>query len=172
MKQLIFSIPIFTDKVDLDLISKISDEATHPSWLAQVPTTIGEDHNIPDETMDHLIGVIARNLKDLVGPNPRLEGLWRTKYQAHDWQDLHIHPRSSWSFIIYESVPESKTVFMNPSYKDIQNHMGCNVPEFPLDYRPQLETGSIIIFPSFLQHFVCPGNIGSTIAGNISMDYD
>ena len=48
--------------------------------------------------------------------------IWRNKYEKNDWQDIHIHP-SPWSFIIYETVETSKTVFMN-SYKLIQNQIG------------------------------------------------
>jgi len=167
-----FAIPFFIDKVDLDLIQKISDEPTHATWLSEIQTSIGENHVIPDETLNHLSEVITRNLGHLTGSNPRIESIWRSKYTEHDWQDIHIHPRSCWSFVIYETVEQSKTVFMNPSYIDIQNHVGCNLPDFPLDFRPELAKGDIIIFPSFIQHFVRPGNVGNTIAGNISMDYD
>ena len=172
MRTDIFSIPIFTDKVDLDKID-IGDPPTDPTWLSNTPSTFQQEHEISDTTKEHLAEVISRNLVeyDLLGPNPQLGRIWRNKYDVNDWQDIHIHPRAAWSFIIYEQVEETMTVFMNPSFKDIQNNMGQTVPGFPLDYRPKLETGSIIIFPSFLMHYVLPGKKNTTIAGNVYIDY-
>lgn len=170
MRLDLFSIPVFIDKVDMNKIS-ISDEPTEASWLSGVQTTMGKEHTISEETISHLIEIFNRNLGDLIGPNPRFGKIWRNKYTKHDWQDIHIHPHCQWSFIIYENVTESKTVFMNPNYKDIQNHMGMNLQGFPSDFRPNLKTGDILIFPSFLAHFVMPGNEGSTISGNLYMDY-
>jgi hypothetical protein len=60
---------------------------------------------------------------------------------------------------------------MNPNFRDIQNHWGESIEGFPLDFRPELKAGNIIIFPSFLQHYVRPGGSGTTIAGNVYMDY-
>lgn len=170
MKYEIFSIPIFIDTVDLSKI-KIDEPGYEPCWLSDTPSSFGKEHNIGEETIEHLIDIFNRNLGNLVGSNPRFGQVWRNRYDKNDWQDIHIHPHCSWSFIIYESVEESKTVFMNPSYKDIQNQLGMNLKEFPLDFRPQLSKGDIIIFPSFLEHYVRPGSIGTTISGNLYMDY-
>ena len=38
---------------------------------------------------------------------------------------------------------------------------------FNMDYRPELHNGDIIIFPSFVEHYVLSGGTGSTIAGNV-----
>ena len=55
--------------------------------------------------------------------------------------------------------------------RDIQNQIGQCVTQFRLDYKPNLGPGSIIIFPSFLFHMVNSGEEGTTISGNIYMDY-
>ena len=170
MQYDIFQIPIFIDTIDLSKID-ISDEPTEKIWLSETPSTLGKEHTISDGTFEYLIEIFNKNLGDKIGANPSFGQLWRNKYKEHDWQDIHIHPHSAWSFIIYETVEKSKTVFMNPMYKDIQNHLGTNAPDFPLDFRPDLCTGDIMIFPSFLEHFVRPGNVGSTISGNVYMDY-
>jgi hypothetical protein len=60
---------------------------------------------------------------------------------------------------------------MNPSFRDIQNQLAQMVEGFPLDYKPDLGPGSMIIFPSFLMHSVNSGNKGRTLSGNIYMDY-
>lgn len=171
MKIDLFSVPVFIDEVNLDKII-VSEEPTEKIWLSETPSTLGKPHKIPGSTYNYLTEIFVKNLgEDLIGANPRFGEIWRNVYEEHDWQDIHIHPNSQWSFIIYESVEESKTVFMHPLYKDIQNHFGSNVNIFPLDFRPELKKGNIIIFPSFLEHFVRPGSVGSTISGNIYMDY-
>lgn len=171
MRINLFPVPVFIDKIDLSKLD-IGEEEFEKIWLSETPSTFGKQHNISNSTYEYLVEVIINNLgKDLIGPNPRFGPIWRNRYSITDWQDIHIHPKCSWSFIIYETVVESKTVFMNPMYKDIQNQMGTNLLDFPLDFRPNLTSGDIIIFPSFLEHFVRPGNIGDTISGNIYMDY-
>jgi hypothetical protein len=172
MKYNMFHVPFFIDKIDLSRID-IGDAPYEKVWLSETPSTIGKNHEIPKSTFEYLIEIFTKNLgADLIGNNPRFGQIWRNKYEEHDWQDIHIHPRSSWSFVIYETVEKSNTVFMNPLFKDIQNQFGTNVKEFPLDFRPECEKGDIVIFPSFIEHFVRPGNIGTTISGNVYMDFE
>jgi hypothetical protein len=172
MRKDLFAIPIFEDKVNLSLI-KISEEETQETWDSRIQTTFFKNHEISEDTWNHLIEVITKNINTISHPykNPRIDKIWRNVYTEKDYQDPHIHPHCQWSFIIYETVPKSKTVLFNPSMKDIQNQIGQNVLEFPLDYKPNLEKGSILIFPSFLLHMVLHGNSGSTIAGNIKLEY-
>jgi len=171
MKYDMFHVPIFIDSVDLEKI-QIGDAPYERLWLSETNSTLGQNHDISDSTYEYLIEVMSKNLgPELIGDNPRFGEIWRNKYEEDDWQDIHIHPRSSWSFIIYETVESSKTVFMSPIFKDVQNQFGTNVKEFPLDFRPQCSKGDIIIFPSFIEHFVRPGNRGTTISGNIYMDF-
>jgi len=173
MRKDLFAIPIFEDKVDLSKIHVESD-AYSPTWDSGVNTSFGSNQSIPDETWEHIGEVVIKNINTIPCSysNARIDKIWRNVYTERDYQDPHIHPHCQWSFIIYETVPESKTIFFNPSMRDIQNHMShAGMPYFPLDYRPKLEQGSIIIFPSFLMHMVVHGNTGSTIAGNIKLDY-
>ena len=172
MLKNIFAIPIFIDEIDLEKIT-IDEQEFSKTWLSETPSTFIEKHNITDETFEYLIEIFVNNLGEkFIGQNPRFGQIWRNKYDINDWQDMHIHPNAAWSFIIYETVDVSNTVFMNPCYKDIQNHIGTNCLEFPLDFRPNLAAGSIIIFPSFIEHYVKPGGKGTTISGNVYMDYN
>ena len=173
MRHDIFSLPVFIDTVDLTKI-EIGNPPIEKTWLSDTPSTFTQNYEIPETTYEYLAEIIGRNLgpENLIGKNPRIGKLWRNVYTETDWQDIHIHPHCTWSFIIYEDVEESRTVFMNPNFKDIQNHLSPNLPDFPLDFRPILHKGDMIIFPSFLMHFVRPGKTGSTISGNIYMDYE
>ena len=172
MEHQMWSVPFFIDTVDLDKI-KVEHKETERIWLSQVESSFGKENNVPPETFDYLVSRFLEILpKELIGMNPRFGEIWRNKYEKNDWQDIHIHPKSQWSFIIYETVETGKTVFMNPLYKLIQNQIGTGHPWFPLDFRPECKKGDIVIFPSMIEHFVMPGNEGTTLSGNIYMDYE
>tara|TARA_B100001939_G_C16879646_1_gene590298 strand:- start:594 stop:1124 length:531 start_codon:yes stop_codon:yes gene_type:complete len=174
MKKEIFAIPIFEDTIDLELfkVPPCKDGEVKETWDSKTPTSFDSKLDISEDAMQHLVNVIERNLgpEGLIAMNPRIEHVWRNVYKESDYQDPHIHPVCQWSFIIYETV-RSKTSFLNPSLGIIQEKYGMNCRAFPPDYKPDLGPGSIIIFPSMLLHFVNSGNIGSTISGNIYMDY-
>jgi len=174
MKIDIFSIPIFIDKIDLEILN-FPEQELIPTWDSQTLTSFGNgvDMNLSEEAAAHLCEVITKNLAEagLFGQNPRLGFMWRNKYSETDYQDVHIHPHCQWSFIIYETM-KSQTSFLNPSVKDIQNQIGTSVEGFPLDYKPDLGPGDIIIFPSFLFHSVNRGAGGTSISGNIYMEYN
>ena len=173
MKKELFGIPIFEDEVDLEKIV-LPDAELENTWDSGTPTTFGTQKvdDVPQETWKYLSEVVERNLYygECMGANPRFGHIWKNVYGKHDCQDVHIHPNCQWSFVIYVDT-YSKTSFLNPSMKDIQNQIGNQVVQFPLDYKPNLGPGSIIIFPSFLMHMVNNGVGGTTISGNIYMDY-
>ena len=174
MKKEIFSIPIFEDTVELSKFEDIPFAPLEPTWDSGVPSSFGtqKPEEVPTTVWQYLSEVVERNLypAQLMGKDARFGHIWKNVYQKHDYQDAHIHPHCQWSFIIYVDVT-SRTAFFNPSIHNIQNHIGCTNPYFPLDYKPNLEPGSIIIFPSFLMHMVNSGNEGSTISGNLYMEY-
>lgn len=174
LKQ-IFGIPIFEDKVDLDIF-QIPDEPAEdlqPTWDSQLQTTFNTKLELPQPVWEHLGEIIGNNLGPvgLMGLEPHIGHVWRNRYRETDYQDPHIHPNSQWSFIVYETVENSRTSFFNPSMGLIQNQLGNCSGAFPLDYKPQLKKGDIIIFPSFLMHSVNSGQVGTTVSGNVYMKY-
>jgi len=174
LKQ-IFAIPIFEDKVDLDIfkIAEEPPEDLQPTWDSGVKTTFNTKLELTQPVWEHLGEIIGRNLGPvgLMGNEPNIGHVWRNRYGENDYQDPHIHPNSQWSFIVYETVERSRTSFFNPSMGMIQNQLGNCHGAFPLDYKPDLKKGDIIIFPSFLMHSVNSGQVGTTISGNIYMKY-
>ena len=174
LKQ-IFGIPIFEDKVDLDIF-QIPDEPAEdlqPTWDSQLQTTFNTKLELPQPVWEHLGEIIGNNLGPvgLMGLEPHIGHVWRNRYRETDYQDPHIHPNSQWSFIVYETVENSRTSFFNPSMGLIQNQLGNCSGAFPLDYKPNLKKGDIIIFPSFLMHSVNSGQVGTTVSGNVYMKY-
>ena len=171
MKKDIFAIPIFEEKINLKKIKTGIGEFA-PTWESGVLTTFNSGLHVYDSTWNYLLTVIKPLLESLPDPIESIKfmGMWRNKYDPTSYQGYHIHPGSQWSFIIYEDVT-SKTSFVNPIMPLVQNHMGDNSNVFPMDYRPNLEPGSMILFPSFLGHQVLPGNTGTTVSGNIVVEY-
>ena len=95
MKVDIFSIPIFIDKIDLEILN-FPEQELIPTWDSQTPTSFGNGHDskLSEEGTAHLCEVITKNLAEagLFGQNPRLGFMWRNKYSETDYQDVHIHP--------------------------------------------------------------------------------
>ena len=56
---------------------------------------------------------------------------------------------------------------MNPSRKLIMNQWAMYGSAISMDFIPNAPAGSIIIFPSWIEHFVRSGNKGTTISGNV-----
>lgn len=170
MRHNIFSIPVFMDKVDLTKI-KIENKEFKRWWHSQTPTSFPTENVVSDETYEYIGDIILKNVSELGGfSNPRFGPIWRNNYEKTDYQDSHIHPHSQWSFIIYETVKESKTNFINPARSLIMNQLGFYPKDIPTEFTPICGPGDIIIFPSFLEHFVQQGGEGTTISGNLYLD--
>jgi hypothetical protein len=91
--------------------------------------------------------------------------IWLNKYSKNDYQESHIHP-SDFSFIIYYKIDKSYTIFNNP-VKSLLEMRDSKI--FNKHYKPKLKQGDLIIFPSYLEHWVKPNSNNTTIAGNIKI---
>tara|TARA_R100001443_G_C3335758_1_gene173372 strand:- start:70 stop:1215 length:1146 start_codon:yes stop_codon:yes gene_type:complete len=156
VKRDLFSVPVFELKVDLDKLILPSAEVAP----------------IPDTTLQYLSSLVSSALNTLQDKFDTLEFdmIWRNNYKTKsDYQGYHIHAKTHWSFIIYESVECSRTVFCNPSHKEVQNQsLYESSLDMPLTYHADyFKSGDMILFPSWLAHHVPAGNLGTTISGNI-----
>lgn len=167
----IFSIPILETEIDLSKI-KVSDAEFEPTWESGVLTTVKSGIKVYESTWKYLYKIINPFLESLGDPYTEISfgNMWRNKYDRRSYQGYHIHPNCQWSYIIYETV-SSKTSFINPCMGLIQNHWTDHSKVCPMDYRPNLKAGSMIVFPSFVAHQVLPGNDGTTLSGNILVSY-
>ena len=161
----VFAAPFFIEPIELDKISLIS-ETYEPSYLSGVPTTMGTD-KFTDESYEYVKSFIKECIGQFLQDDFFIGQVWRNKYTKTDWQDPHIHSGAQWSFVIYEDVKCSKTVFMNPSRKVIMNQWAMYGNVIPMDFIPQIPSGHMVIFPSWIEHFAMSGNEGTTIAGNV-----
>ena len=164
----IFPTPFFIEEIDLDKV-KLNSDSYESSYLSGIKTTMGTD-SFSDESYEYVYGLIEEFIGQFLKDPFYIGQVWRNKYTKTDWQDPHIHSGAQWSFIIFESVEHSRTVFMNPSRKVIMNQWAMYGEVIPMDFMPQIPSGNIIIFPSWIEHFVTSGNEGTTIAGNIYLN--
>jgi hypothetical protein len=171
MKVELFPIPVFFDQVDLTRI-KMTDTAYEPTFFSDVKSNYLHQPQLEPTSYDYLAEIIERNLKE-TGQyiDPQITAIWRNVYNETNMQEVHIHADAQWSFIIYETVEHSRTVFLNPAWKMIEVQIGYFAPTFPPNWRPKVGPGTMILFPSFLEHYVLAGNTGSTIAGNVNLKY-
>tara|TARA_R100001509_G_C4771247_1_gene183092 strand:+ start:124 stop:642 length:519 start_codon:yes stop_codon:yes gene_type:complete len=170
MQNNLFSIPFFIDKVDLNKIN-IKDYSLEPTFRAGLLTSYNTQKEVKSDTLIYLTEIIQKSIKNLPTnyKNIKIIEIWRNVYKETDFQDPHIHINSQWSFIIYENVDVSRTVFLNPYRHLAESQMYMYDSIFYPDMRPELHSGDIIIFPSFVEHYVLTGGKGSTISGNVSV---
>lgn len=161
-----FSVPFFVEQVDLDKIDFNDNPTFAPSFLSGVNSSLSGD-SLTDESYEYLGSIISECIGRFSDKPFAIGQVWRNEYKKEDWQDPHIHSGAQWSFIIYDTVQCSKTVFMNPARKEYMNQWGMYAQTIPMDFIPEIPSGGMIIFPSWIEHFVMSGNEGSTISGNI-----
>ena len=162
----VFPAPFFIEPIDLDKISFDTEAEYTPSFMSRIPTTLGGDA-LSNESYQYIHGIIGECIGQFLNEPFVIGQTWRNKYSKTDWQDPHIHSGAQWSFVIYETVEHSRTVFMNPSRKVIMNQWAMYGNVLPMDFMPRISSGHIVIFPSWIEHFVTSGNEGTTIAGNV-----
>ena len=163
----VFHTPCFIQEIDLDKVSFRDEDAEFsPSFMSGIPTTLRKDE-LTQESYEYLHGIIGECIGRFSNDPFWIGQTWRNRYEKNDWQDPHIHSGAQWSFIIYKSVEHSRTVFMNPARKTIMNQWGMYMNTIPMDFVPIIPSGHIIIFPSWIEHFVMSGNEGETISGNV-----
>jgi hypothetical protein len=171
MKLDLFTTPVFIDQVDLEKIV-MTETKYEPTFFSDVKSNYLFQPQLHPDSYDYLSQVIERNLKETGKyTNPTITAIWRNIYEPQNMQEVHIHADAQWSFIIYETVEHSKTVFLSPAWKQIEVTMGYFAPSFSTTWRPKVGPGTMILFPSFLEHYVLAGNAGSTIAGNVNLKY-
>jgi uncharacterized protein (TIGR02466 family) len=96
--------------------------------------------------------------------NAYIENMWVNINQKHDFNKSHEHPNSILSGVFYVSAPTNcgKIFFKNPNplvkyyvnKKFILEHNHLTSSEWW--FQPQ--DGMLLIFPSWLEHFVAPNN--------------
>jgi hypothetical protein len=179
MKIDLFSTSIWIGNIDSSKVKLIKQEVK-PTFGSEVNTTYndGIGSNIDEESVNYLYEVIVSLINETI-TNPyslQLTNIWENEYREGDFQEKHIHPSSHLSFVIYKKVKESNTVFVNPVDKIIQAFYDpCKRKRNlfgPIEYSPECRENQIIVFPSYLEHYVKKTSNAITVSGNLNLIFN
>ena len=162
----LFAVPIHVGKVNLNQIQLTSDMGK--KWVSETPTSFEKKNFLDKESEKYLIKCIGKLIKDDYYSKFQLGilDIWQNNYKNNDYQEPHVHANSKLCFIIYKKVTTPKTIFFNPAKNVIDMLEADDL--FPRTFLPnKLKTGSIIVFPGFLEHMVVPNSDQTTISGNL-----
>jgi len=174
MKIDLFSIPIYILNVDVDKI-KLKNQTFKKRWLSGTEASHESEVKIDDESATYLLSCVSKLIsKDIRGPhNLELSNIWENHYKENDFQEIHNHPQSHFSFVIYKKIDKSNTVFINPSVKLITSYYETNLCDnlsvFEENFKPECRQGQLLVFPSFVDHMVLKNNNSDTVSGNINI---
>ena len=151
-------------------------------------TNVGGWQSSDDLTEDgqftDLVTYVAQNFNSVYKHNNYIEKLrvvidnmWANVNNHKDFNMAHLHPNSDWSFTYYVKVTEDSgdIVFCDPRLRRIMNVQDDILQDYNnksqhSTYSVSPLNGRLIIFPSYLEHFVEPNLTQETrisISGNI-----
>ena len=151
-------------------------------------TNVGGWQSSDDLTEDgqftDLVTYVAQNFNSVYKHNNYIEKLrvvidnmWANVNNHKDFNMAHLHPNSDWSFTYYVKVTEDSgdIVFCDPRLRRIMNVQDDIIQDYNnksqhSTYSVSPLNGRLIIFPSYLEHFVEPNLTQETrisISGNI-----
>jgi len=177
------------DKVYKTLLPILNDPSYfNEPWIysnCQSSCQSDKNHEIPwDVFFDAIKPNVEEYLESLeptVGYHLRCDEVWLNKYDKHGHQEIHDHafPNRAFSCAYVLEYPENSgsLVFENTSFPIIQA-LGINRIFNKFNYEkfiPVLSPGTLIIFPSWVKHYVLPNNTDerrSTITANFIIEGD
>jgi len=163
---------IATKKLDLSKL-KVLGTAYTKTFESNVKTTLDSGTLFNVESMNYLNIELTTILSYLLKAKCktfvfRLTDIWINQYNDKDYQGSHVHP-GDYSFIIYYKCKKSYTVFNSPAKNLIERTTNLVPSLFGVDYEPNLKEGDIMVFPSYLEHWVRPNSDSVTISGNVKI---
>ena len=158
-----------TLEVDLEKLKYTSDTNQHRAYNSKTP----RKNNVLFDDIPYFKSCLKESIKVLMSSyNQKYEydifisPPWEHEYKENDYQEDHVHFDKHFSYIIYLKG-DSKTVFKNPigytlqaMYIDFDNVLA------EYDYEPNLKEGTMIVFPSFVPHYVKKQSNAKTVAGD------
>lgn len=113
-----------------------------------------------------------------------IESIWFNYYENGEWQEQHGHtgdcvfsyatPFSCIHFLKYDPEVHPPVVFVDPNDRLRITSIEMESNNYSSRYYPNIREGDIIMFPSYLEHFVpkgpsTPGNPRVTVAFNLKI---
>lgn len=149
---------------------KIVGKKFKKTFESDIKTTVRGNTLFDKNSMNYLNLELTEILSYLLKPYCKnyvfnLSDIWMNRYDKKNYQGSHVHP-SDFSFIVYYKVDKSHTVF-NSTVKKLLEISNNQI--FDINYDPNCKQGDIVVFPSYLEHWVKPNSNNITIAGNIKI---
>jgi len=174
----LFSVPIWIGNIDSSKIKLLKQELK-PTFGSEVNTTYNDSFGskIEESSVKYLLENLISILDETISSRYQIKliNIWENSYGQGDFQEKHIHAGSDLSFVIYKKVEESNTVFVNPSYKLIDAfYHDCKIKQNlfgSFSFSPKCRENQVVIFPSFIEHYVKKINNATTIAGNLKLTF-
>ena len=152
--------------------------------LSNVGGWQSNDDLAEDVQFTDLISFVRQKLLKVALHNNYIDGLecvivnmWANINEHRDFNKAHLHPNSDWSFAYYVKTTEDSggIVFCDPRVRRIMNVHDDILKDYSNDsqhstYRISPLNGRLVIFPSYLEHYVEPNLTQETrisISGNI-----
>ena len=169
-----FSQPIYTSDFDSSLLE--FQYRTHKQWESNTTTSYGNKNEMPLKSHNILVNQLFKYTNQVITEDHKIDlyEIWANEYMEKEFQELHTHPRSHFSFTIIHKCPKGsgRLKFCNPyeqveyAHEDIFFKCGYSLIELPQ------EENTIIIWPSYMKHMVTPGNNKTkriTYSGNFNI---
>lgn len=193
----LFSIPLihikFKDHFKYNF-PQFPKESNKPvGWVEDLYTTfpnvLYDDKFIDYRTITSLKNDLKKSINEVfynlqIPTNWHFKNFWYNYYYLNQQQEKHVHitrcghPLHYWSGIYYNKYP-TPTKFHNPNkfncLQIFDNAERSLIQDCYYDaYSPNIEEGSILLFPSYLEHSVPPTNddekMRLTFAFNMNLD--
>ena len=144
-----------------------------------------ENHNLPWDTFyDAIKPNMEEYLESLHPSSPyriSSDEVWLNIYEEGGYQEIHDHafPNRAFSCAYVVELPQGedhgKLIFENTAFTTVQL-TGINRIFDAFNYEkfiPELSPGTLVIFPSWVKHYVLPNNTSSrrtTISANFTVE--
>ena len=154
---------------------KIAENETYFAFLDIRPIAPGHTLVIPKQETDKFFDLDVET---------NIESIWFNYYENGEWQEQHGHtgdcvfsyatPFSCIHFLKYDPEVHPPVVFVDPNDRLRITSIEMESNNYSSRYYPNIREGDIIMFPSYLEHFVpkgpsTPGNPRVTVAFNLKI---
>ena len=155
-----FAQPIYNSNFDSSLLE--FEYRTHKQWESNTTTSFKNFNNMPQKSHNILISELSKYTKQVITKEHQINlyEIWANEYMEKEFQELHTHPRSHFSFTIINKCPKGsgRLKFYNPYEQLEYAHEDIFFKYLNFTLAPPQEENTIIIWPSYMKHMVTPGN--------------
>jgi len=170
----IFGQPLYISNFDSNLIEL--RYSTHKEWVSNTTTSFNRENKITEKSYKALSEELSKFTKQVITKEHKIDikEVWANEYLEKDFQEIHFHPKSHFSFCIMHKIPEGsgELRFLNP-YEDVGfDHTDISFKDFYFETKPEQKENTILVWPSYVKHMVTPGNNKTkriTYSGNFNI---